>query len=231
MIRAPLLVLVAVLAFASSARASVDYVLSGSPYAATTDFTAPCSGGPCANFPAGSRLSGRLALPDRLPPNMPGTDIYPLVTSFTFSDGINTYASSDPAVRVVVMVVATDSNGNLSGVSLGIARWLTGSSPHAVGDRTSGFGVGVNFGAVTHNDTCASIGVSPTSGVADACLLVSASDSFSTGQGPVAWSIAAPGVPVPTLAHAALALLALLVAMIGLRQATFGRRVAGASRH
>lgn len=234
--RALLLVLIAGLSFASAAQGSVDYVLTGSPYSSTTDFTAPCSGGSCANFPAGARLGGRFTVPDRLPANAVNLNVYPLVTSFSFSDGINVYASGDAAVRVIQMTFSTNANGEIVAGFLALERWLTGTAPHGVGDRRSGFGFGSNegdpvgSGGVGHNEYCAVVGVAPSSGVADTCLFIELNDADSSAEGSGVWSIALPGVPVPTLAHAALALLAFLLAAIGLRQPALARSAAGTRR-
>jgi len=163
--------------------------------AATTfvDFTAPCGTGPCANFPPGTQLTGQFTTAAPLPANMSGSNISSLVTSFSFTDGLNTYSSADPGVRVYNFTVATDAGGNVTLINTSeivVERWQTGTSPHAAGDRYSlAILWALHPGGVSHNNAgCTKVSTS-FAGVPDTCTVEAPDASTSTATAPTGtWS-------------------------------------------
>src|SRR5256885_1883462 len=88
------------------------------------------SHGSCQDFPRTARLAGWFETAAPLQPNLDESEIRALVTSYSFSDGLNTYSSSDPDVRAFIFRVSTDSGSNIVKNRIHLQRWLTGSNPH-----------------------------------------------------------------------------------------------------
>lgn len=173
-----------------------------------------CVTGPCQNFNTGIGASGSFTTSAPLAANLAGANIAPLVTAFSFSDGIHTYSSTDPAARIFLFNVSTNASGAITATDIWVQRWLTGTSPHVPGDRHSSIFFRAT-GEVDHNAQCLTVAASPA-GVADSCTLVLAGDtsrSLAFGSARV-WSIAAaPAVnSVPTLSEWSLILMAVLIA-------------------
>src|SRR5215469_14332604 len=84
---------------ATSAWASTTYTYTGTNYTLITNFTS-CTTGPCANFTGAMSVSGSFTLAAALPANFSLQDITPQLVSYSFSDGITTFANSDPNVRI-----------------------------------------------------------------------------------------------------------------------------------
>jgi len=214
---------------AGAARADVQYLLSGGAHTSIVNYTLPCSGGLCADFPAGAGLTGWFRVPTPLPGNST-VDLLPQVTAFSISDGINTYASTDASVRLSALTFTTNASGAIVAGSMAVERWLTGTSPHDSGDRVSGLGWGQASGdpegnySIEHNNQCVSVGASAVSGVPDVCLLVVASTAVSRAQGSGHWT-QQPSMAVPTLGAGTLALLAAL--LTGAAWRVLRRRISG----
>jgi hypothetical protein len=159
-----------------------------------------------------------------LGPNLVHQNVLGSVTSYSFTDGINTYSSANTSARVFVFVVSTDSKGDITAFGITIYLWQTRTSPHAANDRSAGIAL-ADFlsGAASafNNFKCVQVGVAP-SGVADACVLGfpdgSTSDAVSASMGSFTTLQAQVQVqPVPTLSEWSMLLLLLLVPGIGLR--------------
>jgi hypothetical protein len=172
---------------ATSAWASTTYTFSSSNYSTLTNFTS-CVTGPCANYTAAMSLSGSFTIATALPPNFnvspPGAiDLTPQLISYSFSDGINTYANTNPNTRIYQFVVTTDSAGNINVSSILLELWQSGSLPHSVGDRVSLWnsnGPSIN---VADNDlSCTSVGGGTSSGMTDVCLLAITDTSSSSAR-------------------------------------------------
>lgn len=88
------------------------------------------SHGSCQDFPRTARLAGWFETAAPLQPNLDESEIRALVTSYSFSDGLNTYSSSDPDVRAFIFRVSTDSGSNIVRNRIHLQRWLTGNNPH-----------------------------------------------------------------------------------------------------
>mgnify|MGYP003596210106 CR=1 FL=1 len=83
--------------FLAGGAQAATYSVTSANYNNITDFTAPCAGGPCANYTAAMHFAGTFDVAT-LAPNLANVAITP--TSFSFNDGVNTYASADPDVRI-----------------------------------------------------------------------------------------------------------------------------------
>jgi hypothetical protein len=201
--------------FGGSASAATYTVSSSGNYTAKTDFTAPCAAGICANFSLTMNVSGTFDVPT-LAANLLISDIAATVTSFSFSDGINTYSSADPDVRIYQFLVTTNASGALTSASIVLMRWLTGATPHTTADHMSVVNLIGTSANAYNNAQCGVVGTAP-SGAIDSCTTLAgvtpqrsfatgAILSYSGGGAPVA------ATPVPTLNEYALMLLATLVA-------------------
>ena len=196
----------------SWAQATV-YSFTGPIYSSFTNFTSPCATGPCANFSPGSRLTGQFTTAVPLASNLSDVVINPQVTSFSFTDGVNTYSSANPNVRPNTFRVSTDAGGNitLSGSDfILITLWQTGSSPHAVGDRGAWARILPSSVDAFNNYSCATVGTS-VGGVSDSCLAATVDPSTSQALNDAVtgtWSRQSIG-PIPTVSVWALVLLSL----------------------
>ncbi|KRD22113.1 MULTISPECIES: IPTL-CTERM sorting domain-containing protein [Acidovorax] len=214
------LLLLAALFVQASAWAAT-YTYAGPPYSATNlhNYTNCIPGfGNCGTYTTAMAQAGSFTTAAPLPGNLNFTDITAQVTSFSFSDGLTTYSSSDPQVTLV-SVMATTTGGILE-FGVIVQRWQA-SAPHAVGDHLDQ--MNIHLGG-SHNAECQTVPVSTTQG-AIMCGTTYVGDVYSswhdTNTGGV-WTLAAtpPAAPtaVPTLGEWGLVLLAGLLAALGLRQ-------------
>ena len=203
-----------ILAMAASCVNAATYVYTGNAYTNLIDYTAPCSAGPCANYSTSMRVTGsiRTALP--LAPNLVNQDITALIASYTFSDGVNTIASSAANARIYYpFKVSTDASGQITAASVLLTIWESGTSPHTTSDRWSNIAVGSGSGGY-NNLTCTTIGVS-SAGAADSCTVGGALDgdvSASLAMTPGSWA-SPSAAPVPTLNQCGLGLVILGVTL------------------
>jgi hypothetical protein len=208
---------------ASPAFTATTYTYSGAPnYSIFTNFTPPCTIASCTNYTTAMTLSGSFTTATALAPNLVNQDIAAQITTYSFSDGINTYEPTNG--RIIEFHVYTDASGvPTSSTFFEIQEWITGSSPHTSSDRFSD--VSVDFSAtVTNNISCSSVGTT-TGGTADACLSSGTDSNSSNAQNDAsgAWSGGSGPpppptksiTPVPTLSTLALGLLATLVIGLG----------------
>ena len=73
-------------------------------------------------YTTAQRVTGQFTTASPLAPNLPQASVLAQVTSYSFSDGVNSYASSDPNARVIEFKVATDAAGAISGWTVEIER-------------------------------------------------------------------------------------------------------------
>lgn len=212
-----LVALVMLCAAAASHAQSTTYVATATGnYTALINFTL-CVAGPCQNFNTGIGASGSFTTSAPLAANLSAANVAPLVTAFSFSDGIHTYSSGDPAARIFLFNVSTNASGAITATDIRIQRWLTGTSPHVPGDRHSWIFFQAT-GEVDHNAQCLTVGASPA-GVLDSCVLVLGADtSRSLAFGSTrAWAVATSAVTaVPTLAEWGLVLMGVLMGVAAL---------------
>lgn len=211
---------------------ATTYLYTGAPYTAVLNFTNPCATGPCANYALGEKISGQFTTAAPLAANLVNQNIYPMFTSYSFTDGINTYSSGNANSRVYQFQVSTDAGGNVTlgaADSLIIELWQTGSNPHSAGNRVATSEIFPSGDLSFNNFNCALLGTSPFTGVLDNCAgaIADASSSQGASSAPGTWSILQAGVPtlaVPILSEWAMILLSLLVSGVALRALSVRRR-------
>jgi hypothetical protein len=77
-------------------------------------------------------------------------DITSSISAYSFSDGLHTYPSTDPSVlRPRPFLASTDAAGNITSLSVVLARWQSNIEPHGVGSRVDfvelgGYNAGLN---------------------------------------------------------------------------------------
>lgn len=183
------------------------------PFFALTNFTAPCTIGPCQNFSAGMLGSASFTTASPLPSNLVNADIRALVTAYTLTSGIDTISSTNPNARFTISV-STDGTGAITFANVQAHVWITPSVAHVLGDRASYISFsGVMNGA--HNRPCGALGGLPGN-PPDSCIFFPGDSSSSSAAANIgAWSMA-PLVPpsaIPSLSTWGLICLAGLLAM------------------
>lgn len=147
--------------------------------------------------------SGSFTLSTPLAANLSFYSAISKLTSYSFSNGITTFTSSDPNSRFATLVVSTDSAGNITNAILELVEWQTGSSPHSVGDRTAELSIDTySPSSLTRNNApCVIVGPDPATFIPDSCnsygpigfpldpaesiaTITSASESVSSGPVP-----------------------------------------------
>ncbi|MDA8457201.1 IPTL-CTERM sorting domain-containing protein [Acidovorax sp. GBBC 3334] len=218
-----LLGLVAAVAAGTSFGATVNVTSTGN-YTTIQNYT-NCTTVPaslCANFLTTHNVSGSFTTAGALPANAANLEIGSTVTSYSFSNGLDTVASTDTNARLNTLRISTDASGNITSVNvMQIVLWQSGTAPHTAGNRFAAFVVAGTNGTSTHNSSCATTGTG-NSGVTDTCLTATVTDtSRSTGNNsPVSVSMAAAPVAttaaIPTLSEWGLILMASLLGMFGI---------------
>ena len=186
-----------------------QYTVIAPPYTEVFDFTPPCPDGQmCANFTPAMGHSGSFTVASPLAPNLAFQDISSLLTAYSFSDGINTYSSTDVNSRIYLFAVETDAQGQVTDAQIFLERWLTGTNgAHVPGDRFSIMALGL---IGYHNAICAEVAASPSNGTELCAELTNEDEALSAAgySGPsLAWSRASLSdqiVSVPTLSQWAL---------------------------
>ena len=120
-----------------------------------------CANAFCADFTTSMGISGTFTTSSPLEVNLnnallDGQNGRPSVVSFSFSDGLTTYSSSDPKVAIYQFGLYTNSSGVIPYADIILERWTT--SP-GTGNFLDVVYVGDGYGY--HNLTCASIGTAP----------------------------------------------------------------------
>lgn len=197
---------------------AATYTYTGGLYPAVANFTPPCSAGPCADYSTSMRVTGWFTTAVPLATNLASQDVTSLVTSYSFSDGINTIASSDPNARIYLpFVISTDGSGNIvpASSSLSVMLWETGTAPHNAADRLSYIDPTGGSNAVNNNG-CATVGLS-IAGTPDSCSGITGDAAMSVADVPAGtWVFTNPSAnpsTVPTLSEWAVILLSLLLAV------------------
>ncbi len=198
---------------------ATTYTFTSANYNSTSTFTSPCSAGPCANYTTAMNITGSFTIASPLAANLSDSEIATQVTSYSFSDGINTYSNTNPNVRIFEFLIFTDANGQITGSNIYLELFQTGSSPHSPGDRVALVVIqSAGGGQADNNTVCVVVGTSPA-GVANSCT----SSDFDSGESSAisdaagTWSVAtAPPVQsVPTLGQWGTISLAALLILFG----------------
>ena len=127
-------------------------------------------------FTATGRVTGSFTVASPLPP-LNAADIGNLLVKYSFTDGINTYSSTDPNARVFLFWISTDSTGAIYSTNIVLERWKTGSAPHVpstgvpfpVPDRLSAISVNLWSFGVYERDQVVNDGVCTDIFAGDVC--------------------------------------------------------------
>jgi hypothetical protein len=197
---------------------------SASAFAATTySYTGPAYTLATGTFNTSMHITGFFTTATPLTPNLSDVNITGQVTSYSFSDGINSYASSDANARIFAFLVSTDASGNMTNWSIVLKLWETGTSPHSAGDKLSIMRTrksilwGDEDSAVDYI-TCSIVGVSSSSGVSDVCIVEAAGTwlgDATTQNTTGSWTsqTAVTATSIPTLSEWGMILLSSLLAV------------------
>lgn len=183
--------------------------------------TSPASS--CANYTSTQNVSGTFTTSGALPANANNLEIGSTVTSYSFSSGLETVASTDTNARLNTLRVSTNASGNITGLILQAVQWRTSSAPHAAGERINAVTVNGTNGASFHNAFCQITGTG-NSGVTDTCLSTSVpitDTSRSSASGSTVSYLTTPTAvsspaPVPTVSEWGLILMASLLGLFGI---------------
>ena len=205
-----LLGLVALLATAS-AFAATTYTYTGPAYTLVT-----------GTYTTSMQITGSFTTAAPLAPNLSDVDITGQVTSYSFSDGVNTYTNSDINARIFAFKVSTDASGTITYWGIVLKLWESGTSPHSTGDKISFMSTMLStvWGA---NDraydeiTCITVGDSSYSGVSDVCIVEAAGSwlGSATVNATGSWTsqTAATATSIPTLSEWGMIILSSLLAL------------------
>ena len=191
-------VVIAGLCMSAGAWATATYTVAMGPFSfGVGNFVPPCGTGPCANYAATTAITGKFATSIPLAGNLIDIDIAPIVTTYSFSDGINTYSSANQNCKVVIFNVATSADGTIRGFNVILQLWQTGSSPHQRGDRIARLEMSFQEVSLINNDYCRVLSVVP-----DTCDGlsgdVSSSNAFTPFRSPLQAPLWAPGSELST---------------------------------
>jgi hypothetical protein len=125
--------IIALPAFAST----FTYSYTGPFYTGASSFIAnhsTCTIGVCADYTASMRVTGSFTLAAPLAAGLVNSNITPL--TYSFNDGINTIASSDPNAFIGGIQISTDGTGAITAWFVSVSQWTTGTpGAHVAGDR------------------------------------------------------------------------------------------------
>lgn len=205
--------------------AAATYSYTSPTYPTINNFTS-CGTPPCNGFQATQRLTATVITSAPLAANLTNQNVMAAIQSYTVSDGVHTFSSTDPQVRLIYPITATtNASGTVTQMGMVLLRWRTPGSTHVVGDRMD-----YTDAAFTTADNviCNTVVAVAPSGVADACTNVgqdTSSSMASTGAAGT-WTVSLAAQDVPTLGDLARLILAGLLglgAWHGLRRQTTGR--------
>ena len=168
---------VLVLALAPVLYANTQYTYTSQNYSSFYNYSA-CNTGPCANFTSSMAMTLTFSVATALAPNLSSQQIVGQVTSFTASDGLTTFNSSDPNVRVWDFTVSTNATGHVTQSSIVLELWRSGTSPHSTSNRIDLAQIVPNPD-VYYNTACESYGSGPA-GMSDTCAI--AQQDNATGE-------------------------------------------------
>lgn len=198
---------------AAAAQATYTFMPPGNYTVVQPDATPGCSIAPCADYTAGMTVMGSFTTASVLPPNFSG-NAYPLLQSFSFNDGLTTYASSDAQVTVRYFDLTTDATGAITGFNVLIQRWRTATPTVGSGAVDNRFDMVQMTGVLTAGENemeCAfAIGASPGAAVPNSCTGWQGSLDYTYATAPVGSFVLTAAVP--TLSEWAMILFGVLLA-------------------
>ena len=166
---------------------AATYSYTGTTYDIIVNNTT-CTIGNCpATYTAAMHVTGSFTTASPLAANLSNVDVSALVTSYSFTDGINTIANSDPNARIDDFHVSTNSSGAIvSTYSIVFDRWTTGTSPHGAGNRLNEISLSNANSDAENDEFCVIVS---TTDSADACNAFGGDSNASSASSstPGAW--------------------------------------------
>ena len=191
-----------------AALADSTYSFVGVNYSTVTNNTT-CTVGTCASYTTSQHIVGSFTTTLPLGGGLVDFAITP--ASYSFNDGVNTIASSNPEARIYRFKVYTDGQGRITAARIIVSAWTTAT--HTTLGRSNG--ILINADSAVNNAGCSSVITSPESGVTDICNAAADSNtSFAQQSTQGVWTSPAPSA-VPTLSEWALILLGSVLALGG----------------
>jgi hypothetical protein len=181
-------------------------LISNYAYAATYTYTGSNFTTVAGVYTTNMRITGIINTSPPIPPNSSSLDISPILTSWSFNDGVSTISSANGIFfKGEIPRFSTDGEGNITGY-----HWLVISSPviPAIGDLNDLIMVTETKDSVLSDLVCNSL----TDGFCSDWSL-GASHAETSIQG--VWATSTPSTPVPTLSQWSLMLLALMLGLVG----------------
>ena len=211
--------LAAIVAAPAALAQATTYTLNASGPFTTIDNSSatPCDIPPCSTFAFTDRITGSFTRSTPLAPNLTNSFIQiSSLTSYSFSSGPITHASTDPNSRLVTVFVSTNGSGAITNFSIQSLRWNI--LPHSLANDAAGRFSEILFGpsqqSTSHNYWCSILGNTP-SGSSDQCQSASQSNDFTEASSSAngnTITVVAPPAPVPTLSEWAMILMGLTLA-------------------
>lgn len=201
------------------ANAQTTYTATVSSYTSVSNFISCPAGQTCENYTTSMSQSGSFTVSTPLAPNLLNSNIAAMVTSYSFSDGINTYSSTELDSRLNQIRVTTDGSGVITNAVINLVKWLSGANgSHVSGDRYSFILLGTQS---VNNQTCNVVENSPE-GDSETCFTSAGNQGASVALGGVVtWSSAVASTaiqPIPTLSEWAMIIMASLMAFFAIRK-------------
>jgi len=192
----------------------VALLATASAFAATTyTYTGPAYTTATGTFTTSMNVTGSFTTATPLAPNFSG-DITGQISSYSFSDGLHTYTSSDANGRIYQFLISTDPSGSINAWQITVEAWLSPTSPHSVGDLFNFVQTLSSVGDFGYDTIpCTDVGVSPA-GVADTCIGASLGTEAGTASGANgSWTRQTSATSIPTLSEWGMITLASLLAL------------------
>ena len=211
-----LLISAVIACLSASTWADALYTYATASYTNFNDFGGPCVTVPttsCAAYTSTQRIVGSFTTAVPLATNLRQKNVFSQVTRYSFNDGLYGYASTDLDTRAAAFYVSTNAAGEIISTEIELQKWLTGSTPHLVGDRLSLVTVYSNaaYDFALGNLYCSVVGPLYATGATDACNAAT-TDVSSVGASVAGgrWIRSVESVAVPALSLRSLALLMFL---------------------
>lgn len=182
-------------------------LISGYAHATTYSYTGDNFTSATGVYSTAMRITGTITTSSPIPPDSAGLNISGLLTSWSFSDGVQTINSANGVIYPAILPqVTTDSSGNIVDVVLYVFSDPIGVALDDL-DNLIWIAPGINYGA--KNGICTGV----SGGVCSAWTVPDLGQAFTTGV----WVTGdLPVPPIPTMTQWSLMLMALLLGMVGI---------------
>ena len=173
----------------------ITYFLSGPDYSSQQmrNFSS-CDVGNCAVYTTAMGVTGTLTTSGPMPANATKQNVNALITDYSFTDGVQTFARSDPNTRAAFAFYAwTDANGQITLFQQEFQHWQSATTPHQGGDRMDFLQITGDLNAIhaSHNFLCSNIATRLPAG--EVCTGTMPDAAYSTaGTGNGVWLTVGP---------------------------------------